>query len=145
MNKARSILLIYQGGESKTHAEKLADHFSRAPTKDRLCLFFAAEQETSGCLLEHVETAINDADAAIALIAPDTRPASSAGNLWLEVGYWIASKPRDALMLVVLNTDLDECMRSLITDLGGIHAPQATPSELQNLVLQHAMNVFGGS
>jgi hypothetical protein len=54
----------------------------------------------SKSFLDDVHTFAKDCDYAIALQAPDARPASAgAGNLWLEVGIWITRNGRDRLIL----------------------------------------------
>jgi hypothetical protein len=44
--------------------------------------------------------AVNKYDYAIALFTVDRRPASEAGNLWFEVGYWYATRGGDSLLIV---------------------------------------------
>ena len=43
--------------------------------------------------------AVNKYDFAIALFTVDQRPASTAGNLWFEVGYWYAMRGGDSFSL----------------------------------------------
>lgn len=92
------VWIIYQGDEGKRLANEL--QVWAPPYGVELRLTRNHEPGLLWSVLDRVRQDCDECDAAIALITPDNRPASEAGNTWFEIGLWLGS--RDPSLLKVL-------------------------------------------
>jgi hypothetical protein len=80
-----------------------------------------ANPDAGNTILMNLATAVGDCDYAIALLTFDSRPASVAGNLWYEVGYWLAR--REGQLLMIKHNSDDSSINSSVeipTNLSGL-------------------------
>lgn len=96
------VLLIYQG-EAAANARDFIVHFLKdvlSPGDVRVRCVSDGAADLSETPLSNLKRLVESCDAAIAILADDLRPASTAGNLWFEVGLWLGLKSPDTIMLL---------------------------------------------
>lgn len=128
-------LLLWQG-EGASVTRQFIDKF-RIRHKDIL-IDTVDELDTSlkKNYRQKFESLVDECHAAIALLTPDPRPASEAGNLWYEIGYWLARKSSDTIIILQIDDahqlllaeghDPREAKIHLISDLSGAHVERCT-------------------
>ena len=94
---------------------------------DRRYLKDAPRSQSGPSIFASFEGACDYFDYVVAIVTHDARPASLAGNLWFETGFWIARHGGDRLLLVRHVTGNDE------TD-----AEVALPSSITNFPFEEA-------
>jgi Predicted nucleotide-binding protein containing TIR-like domain len=60
----------------------------------------AGDPSASATIYSEFVNAVRKYDYAVALFTVDERPASTAGNLWFEVGYWYAARGGHTLLII---------------------------------------------
>jgi hypothetical protein len=113
MEAKPTIWLIYQGVEGEGLSELLE---LEAKTLKCRVNKTSREQLRGESVFDQVVADCTTCDAVIAVAAEDQRHASTAGNLWFEVGLWMGKRDRSLLRIlrhtsVVLPSDI-ACLRN---------------------------------
>lgn len=126
------VWIIFQGDEGKDIVKDLSDEFLKCSNEKNIifhCTSFHPDN-AEGSVYKRVQQDAAECNAAIAIIANDLRGASTAGNLWFEIGLWLAQRPSDRLIICKKeNVTLDSKHNELITDINGKVVPSFTNNE----------------
>lgn len=132
-----TIWCLYQGLIGKEYAEHLRWRTAKERPGFTVRLSSDGDGTADGVLFDRIREDCRSAHAAIAVVSYDSRAASSAGNLWLELGLWLAS--RDQRLLCICRQKHREVVsESLISDLSGkISGSFSSKAGLWTLVRDH--------
>ncbi len=130
--KKNKVWIIFQGEKGKEIVDSFSGKFhkfgNKYDTHFHLTSFHPDTTEAS--IYSRVQQDAVECDAAIAIIADDDRHASVAGNLWFEIGLWLAQKPASRLIICKKgNVNLEEKHEQLISDIHGKPAPSFIDNE----------------
>lgn len=136
-----SLWFIFQGDLAKDHVERMRrtmgklDHIDFRISSDGPSTHLPSAG-SSNTVLEGVLSDCRSAAGAVAVIADAGQDASRRGNLWLEIGFWVASRAHHLLKLC--------CHRDItpISNLLGFpYARYDSVEDLAALVSAHATHV----
>ena len=145
------VWLIYQGRTGKQLIDSMAARFWKAGGPDKQFAYFHKSSfhpnNADGSVYQRVLDDAATCDAAIAVICKDTRHASKAGNLWLEVGLWLARRPAANLLICQYGeVSVSQGQLDLISDLGGKVVPHVdNEDKLWSCFLEHVTKVSNSS
>ena len=123
------LLIIYQGDQAslfRDHAVRFLRNIPKDGTVSTGEVAFGGNSLSHSVLASFLKE-VDACDAAIALVTEDPRAASTAGNLWFELGYWAGQKGTDKLLVMLQDKDelgKDRPMVTMISDLIGQVAPR---------------------
>lgn len=95
------VLLLYQGDAASEPRDMIREHLSTRKDFEPALVRDGSGSIDNTAFME-MKRLVKECHAAIALLTPDKRPASAAGNMWFEIGYWLATKPEDSLVVLKL-------------------------------------------
>lgn len=131
------LLLLYQGEKAEELADGIIVPLEKDWAGDIGCVCDAlkfGEAYAQMDLWHEYTKRVAWADAAVAILAVDTRAASLVGNVWFEIGWWIAKKPYKTLLICVQ----DHPKVAAISDFEGRKAPRfSSPEELLKEIRKH--------
>lgn len=131
-----SVLLISQGDESNSYCAELKTQLGPgwATKLVRLANHVGTVDDS---YLALVRTQTQSCDAAFAVLALDAdRAASEAGNLWFEIGWWLATRPANRLGIARVGPKSDRRI-AVISNLNGVIYEQA--KDFDQLKLRFAL------
>lgn len=108
------VVLLFQGADGNPIRDAIASHLRSHPEEigARFGVTLVSEGAAHGAspIHQRVRQQLAQADAAVAILSKDERPASTAGNLWYEIGLWYGLKeraqdPAGASILLLIDTD----------------------------------------
>ena len=104
------LLILFQGSAAEDYSKKTKEYFSNIDIVGYQLIFKFISDWPAGVgnsVLDQFYTGVHWADAAIAIIAEDQRYASqNAGNIYFEMGWWMAKKSHDTLFVYAEETEL---------------------------------------
>jgi hypothetical protein len=134
-----TILLIFQGLRANRYVKHVRDLLSQR----EYCVLQTWDKSPNlqDDILSRFRTDVDRSDAAICIVTPDLRAASTAGNLWLEIGLWCGLKSEHTLLVCAQ----DSPKVDLPSDIRGRVARRfKTETELDDDVLRHIGDVYDG-
>lgn len=131
------VLLIYQGVPSEVIRASLRSYISGLRPVGAYIPRDVTELRTLGTsYYSQLLELMDQCGKAIAVVTPDVRRASAAGNLWFESGLWLAKRPAETLLLIYQEHDDVE----VISDLDGHPAFKfATITEVESKIAEHLL------
>lgn len=144
MAKRIKVWFIYQGKKADPIMKGLARKFLKTEAR-KWAVFHESgynEDSADGTIYSRVTKDARACDAAVAIVTLDDRDAWVAGNLWFEIGLWLAQKPERDLVLCVDRKIDKRKLKGPISDLvGKVAKPFSGVGELWTIVHEHIMNV----
>lgn len=135
MSRDINVIVLFQGGLGESLAKSVCDGLRKANhpySTYNINPFRLSDGENSADIVhEKLIKTIKIYDNAIAIISFDPRPASSAGNIWMEIGLWCGVKSRSNLLICMQeHTDV-----KMISNMEGIvqNSFKYDPNETTNL------------
>ncbi|UCE46763.1 MAG: hypothetical protein JSW47_14260 [Phycisphaerales bacterium] len=125
------ILILYQGPRATDYRTHVVEKLKGCGAEPAEVAFDGETYRDDVKIYERVRNAIEECDAAIALVTLDLRAASAFGNLWFEIGQWLAVRPRQTIRIMRQakpkdwdTTEGKEWPVRLPTDLEGDFSPE---------------------
>jgi hypothetical protein len=125
-------LLVYQGEEAGSFIRHIKDLLTQ-----RQILYRVTSQDPDNMendIYRRFYDVALGCEAAISIVTRDARPASKAGNLWLETGLWLGLKSESTLMLCVQKHQDVEVPSDL---LGRVGCRFVSEKDLDQYILSH--------
>lgn len=93
------VLLLFQGGEATRYCHHLYNFLPKF-TNPRItvCTLAATNGTVDQDLFAKLNGLVDNCDAAIAILTLDQRMASAVGDIWFEIGFWLARKGPETIM-----------------------------------------------
>lgn len=129
--------VIYQGPRAEAFAEKLRRLSAELePSGVVLCQTRDTRHSAKGRILDRVLDDSHNLHGAIAIVDHVGKDASRSGNLWFEVGLWLAQRQHELLKICV------KTKSEIISDLRGCRvAPFRTFDKLEAHIREHVDHV----
>ncbi|MFC1763617.1 hypothetical protein ACFL6U_16255 [Planctomycetota bacterium] len=101
------VLILYQGDKATPFRKHIVERLEIAGCKPSALRYNEYDHNDGVALYERLEEAVEKCDAAVALVTLDEREASSCGNLWMEIGYWLGRKHRKTIKIMLQSQPSD--------------------------------------
>lgn len=89
------ILVLYQGKDAKNVRQHVGEQLERAGVNPNR----VTNVEENTLTLQKFTELAQECNGAVAIIVPDERSASEAGNIWFELGYWLGVNSFDTILM----------------------------------------------